>query len=282
MKVAVVITLAILPLTCSTASEWPVDPEAPPGYIAPLPGKMVYVPAGIYPLGDSRGDGESSEHPPTTAFIRAFRIDENLTTNAEYAAYERAHNLVPAPFVTRMASILTKPLQPIAGVTLNEAQAYCKSLSKRLPTEWEWEVAARSGTTSVFPWGNEAPLTGTPRANLGSERPERLEISEYASHDGFTFPSPVGAFPAGKTPWGLYDMAGNMWQLTSTDFVFNALQLFEKSGGPPPDLPPSDYLTMRGGAWNSSSWSARSTARRPFPKTGRGFDVGFRCAQDAE
>jgi formylglycine-generating enzyme required for sulfatase activity len=259
------------------ASGVPADPEALPSYVEPAPGTMVRVPAGIYPLGDRTGRGADNEHWSANVRMKGFWIDAALVTNRDFLGFAVAAKLEPPRF--SHFPELNRPLQPVVGIEWADAQAYCNAAGKRLPTEWEWEVAARTGDTRTYPWGNEPPDgAGMWRANLGDRRAIGGDAAAYAV-DGFHFPSPVGAFRSGFNPWGLSDMAGNVWQWTATPFHETAYRLL-KQGDAPPRPPASPYRTVRGGAWTSSVWSARSTVRRALAEGARQIDVGFRCAKD--
>lgn len=242
---------------------------------------MVLVPAGDYTLGE--GDpkrGEESESFGRKVRIAGFSIDKLLVTNREFADFAQKHT----QYSLRYSSYpdLSKPEFPAVGIGWLAAKAYCEDKGKRLPTEWEWEVAARSGDKRRYPWGEEEPSAGGIwRANIGPEHPAAQDAARYAD-DGYKFTSPVGAFPAGATPSGLMDMAGNVWQWTSTPFLWVAYRKFSYDVvASPPKLDESVYKTVRGGAWTSSPWSVRATARRPLPEGAADIDVGFRCAKDA-
>jgi formylglycine-generating enzyme required for sulfatase activity len=254
----------------------PIDPEFPPGYVEPDLERMVHVPEGLYPLGDRTGHGADSEFwPAYQAHVRGFWIDAYLVTNRKYQEFVAA----TGQHSSRFSSFpeVMRPLQPVIGLDWDDADAYCRWRAKRLPTEWEWEVAARAGDTRSYPWGDEAPdAGGVWRANLGDGRQTVKDPAAYAA-DGFYLTSPVGAYTA--NPWGLYDMAGNVWQWTSTAFDHYVFRKFPNRGDPPADNPASDYRTTRGGAWTSSAWSARSTVRKSAPRKGRDIDLGFRCAR---
>src|SRR5258706_16107315 len=96
---------------------------------------------------------------------------------------------------------------PVAAITIEEAQAYCRFAGGRLPTEDEWERAARGSVRNRFPWGRhyDPALANHGRAPLGPD-----------PSDGFALAAPVGSFPAGASPYGLLDMAGNVWEWTSS------------------------------------------------------------------
>lgn len=245
---------------------------------------MVLVPAGSYVLGENDDDrlGEESEVFGRKVKIAAFYLDKLLVTNREFTIFVRQHTQYSYRYWNEPN--LAQLTSPVVGIEWPAAKAYCEHLGKRLPTEWEWEVAARSGDERHYPWGNEAPSAGGIwRANIGAEEPTTsMEPSLYAG-DGFQFTSPVGSFPAGATPSGLMDMAGNVWQWTSTPYAWAAYRKFSDDESlSPPEFDITGYRTVRGGAWTSSSWSVRSTVRKPAWETSGDVDVGFRCAKDAQ
>jgi formylglycine-generating enzyme required for sulfatase activity len=277
---ATVAAVVLASTPAGSASTATADPDAPQGYVAPEPGIMVGVPEGLYPMGASTLDSEASEQwvKGNRVHVNGFAIDVNLVTNRDFMAYAAATGAEP-PYFSRVGE-LSRPLQPVVGITYRNASSYCHWLGKRLPTEWEWEVAARAGDDRRYPWGDEAPLAGgVARANIGSERPTSMVIDEYR-RDGFIYPSPVGAFPLGRNPWGLQDMAGNVWEWTSTRFEYGIYRRFVNGEDPPPSAD-APYLTLRGGSWTNASWSVRSTVRRPMGEGIQSIDVGFRCAKDS-
>jgi iron(II)-dependent oxidoreductase len=158
-------------------------------------------------------------------------------------------------------------LEPVQHVCYHEAEAYARWRGKRLPTEIEWEKAASwhpSGRKLRFPWGDDEPTSA--HANLG-QRHWR--------------PAPVGAYPAGVSPWGCHQMVGDVWEWTSSDFLpypgFTSFPYPEYSevffGG--------DYKVLRGGSWATHPTAIRSTFRNWDHPTRRQIFAGFRCARDA-
>jgi sulfatase modifying factor 1 len=162
---------------------------------------------------------------------------------------------------------------PMNCVTWSEAVAFCDWLHGHLPTSAQWEYAAASGVAGRrYPWG-DAPVDGT-RANycdkrcpeaLGTDgknlaRWEQRGLIDHTGDDGYAATSPVGSYPAGATPWGLLDMAGNLWQWTAT----------EAAGG---------QREVRGGSWDNAPASLRIDRRLPWPATSADAGMGFRCAR---
>jgi len=139
--------------------------------------------------------------------------------------------------------------RPVTGVSWYEASAYCAWNKGRLPKEKEWESAARANREGVeYPWGNDEPN-------------ERLANYDYQDSPGK--PTPVGLYPAGATPTGLHDMAGNVWE-----WVEDAYEGDE------------DRRVLRGGGWSYVAWGLRVSYRSRGSRAGRGGNVGFRCVRE--
>jgi formylglycine-generating enzyme required for sulfatase activity len=149
-----------------------------------------------------------------------------------------------------------RPDQPVVGVSFEDANRFAAWLSirlgvaRRLPTEDEWEKAARGGLDAIYPWGDQSPLDGA-RAN-------------YSGNGRFAAPSPVGSFAAGRNAYGLYDMAGNVWQWTST-----------------PAGAGTGRKIVKGGSWMDGPTDLRVSNRRDVDSSQGYVDVGFRLVREA-
>jgi iron(II)-dependent oxidoreductase len=237
---------------------------------------MVLVPAGPFTMGGpGKGiDEDSAEAPAQEVTLPAFRIDTYEVTTAQYARFlnaaaklqdEAGHALVwVSPYLQleqaggqwRPKAGLEK--HPMVNVTWYGATAYAQWCGKRLPTEAEWEKAARGADGRKFPWGNDLDLS---RFWLGSDQMH-----------------PVGGKPTGASPHGCLDMAGNAWEWTSS--LFRPYPYVAPDGREDPASP--ERRVARGGSWAGEPTIATATYRfRPYPDFAH-YYLGFRCAKSAE
>ena len=165
---------------------------------------------------------------------------------------------------------------PVVSVSWDDAYVYCDKYGKRLPTEAEWEYAARAGTATRNWWGN-APPASRRVANIADVSTKDLYKNYPASYDdGFERTAPVGAMAA--NPWGLSDMIGNVWEWTSDWY---GEDFYSQSTTSSPRGPSAgDYRVLRGGSWNNDPDFARSADRFGDLPAFRNNNVGFRCVQD--
>jgi formylglycine-generating enzyme required for sulfatase activity len=230
-------------------------------------GAMVQVPAGEFMMGCNEQvdkDCDANEKPYHKVYLDAYYIDKYDVTQGEYnqcvsAGRCKANNKYDG---------FTGDRQPVVGVTWDYAKTYCEWAGKRLPTEAEWEKAARGTDGRVYPWGNSIDTT---HAN-------------YASNVGKT--TDVGSYPSGASPYGVMDMAGNVWNwvadwsesgigwLTGGNYYRNSPSKNPKG----PDNGTSRVL--RGGGWGTSTNNLRGSVRDGHNPAGRSNAVGFRCARD--
>jgi formylglycine-generating enzyme required for sulfatase activity len=197
--------------------------------------------------------------------VDEFQIGKYEVTNRQYAQCVKADICVGSAYAEDRA------LHPVVDVSWYDAKTYCEWVGGSLPTEAEWEKAAswddETKTKRMFPWGDSIDCTF---ANY------------YGKDDGFGISACVGdttlvgSYESGKSPYGLYDMAGNLGEWTSSlfqDYPYDANDGRE-------DMSSSDYRVQRGGSWDDTSNDTLSANRTNLDPAFTYYDVGFRCARD--
>jgi sulfatase modifying factor 1 len=222
------------------------------------------TPAALVPAGNFvMGDDENS--PTRKLYVDAFYMDRFETTTARYAKYLESTGSDKVPDYWDDVTGKGSEEMPVIGVSWNEANAYCRWAGKRLPTEAEWEKAARGTDGRTFPWGELPPTLE--RANYENSSPDTYEGAL----------SPVGAHPSGKSPYGVDDLAGNAseWVADWYSESFTSDDVYNPHG-------PSegDKKVIRGGGRYDQAVRLSATARQYASPDTRGEDIGFRCASD--
>lgn len=223
---------------------------------------MVFVPAGEFPY----GPGSTTDVPGQRFYLDAFWMDQTEVTNAQYARCV-ADGGCPEPLYTLPYEDPARADHPIIQISYGEAEAYCAWAGGRLPTEIEWEKAARGADGRVFAWGDEFDVA---------------RVNCYWS--GIEGTQPVGSYPEGASPYGALDMSGNVcewvqerWRMLE-EYLENPLSR-RYSGR----HPVGHHITLRGGSWADLETSLATYARTNDEPTWRTKDIGFRCAMsDAE
>ncbi|MBK8376981.1 MAG: SUMF1/EgtB/PvdO family nonheme iron enzyme [Nitrospira sp.] len=223
---------------------------------------MVLIPAGEFAMGSDLG--QEDEQPVHRVSVKAFYLDVYETTVSRYAEF-LASQKPDAPFKWNEATAGAHENKPAVGVNWYDARDYCRWVGKRLPTEAEWEIAARGTEGRIYPWGSAHPTKG--HANAGETR--------WRGYDSL---SNVGRFELGKTPEGVYDLAGNLWEWVADWYDPTYYQFSARDNPKGPSAGP--LRALRGGAWNNDSKAIRSSNRAGYAPDARRNDVGFRCAQD--
>ena len=234
--------------------------------IGDMPNEMVLIPAGEFIMGTD--DRLSDEGPRHKVALADFYIDIYEVTNLQYKKFNDATNRRSPTHFRNRTFPEGKADHPVTYVTWKDADAYCKWAGKRLPTDQEWEKAARGSDGRWYPWGEAFDST---KANTP------LRWKEIGSFGDTT---PVGAFEAGKSPYGLYDMSGKVWEWTASWYTaYPNNKTSSESYG-------ERYKTLKGGSWFDCSFykcgiSAPVFNRAFFAKKVKNDSFGFRCAKDA-
>jgi formylglycine-generating enzyme required for sulfatase activity len=254
------------------SSPDPDSPDTKPEKI--IDQKMIRIPTGSFIMGNdgrpsTEGPGDSDETPRHRTTTGAYYIDKYEVTNAHYKRFVDATGH-PPPIHWRNGTYPPgKANHPVVYVSWYDAKAFCEWAGKRLPTETEWEKAARGTDGRHFPWGNRFDPK---RANT----PQYWLSRGLKPEDGDTMP--VGSFENGKSPFGLYDMAGNVYE-----WVENWYKPYPGNQYPNPFYGERDKI-LRGGSWYDClsygcGLSAPSYNRSRFTPEIRNSGFGFRCAK---
>lgn len=236
--------------------------------------EMVWIEGGTFEMGSN--DGGSGEKPIHTVTVSGFDMDVHEVTNAQYRKFIQATGHAEPRYFNN--SKYNQPNHPVVGVSWRDAMAYAIWAGKRLPTEAEWEYAARGGLKGKkYAWGDEAPdAGGTYRANY--------DPGNY-SEDGYRYTAPVKSYP--PNGYGLYDMAGNVYEWCldeyAPDFYKNSPSLNPVAGGQTPDGTINQYKNsgaermLRGGSWYDNNNNVRVANRFRNRPDNRNYGNGFRC-----
>ena len=233
---------------------------------------MIVVPAGSFPMGVPEGarDGGRDEYPRHDVFVDTFAIDTFEVTNGRYLEFVKStgHRVPQNPRnPTRnlwQGESITDELidRPVINVDWFDAEAYCRWADKRLPTEAEWEKAAKGTSDRRFPWGNVEPTSKHLNYN-------QRWIGERTL-------MPVGSYEAGKSPYGVYDMAGNVWEWVNDWYDARYYEKSPKKNPKGPDT--GTKKVIRGAGWQNETPTVRIFTRVESDPTVRNESTGFRCA----
>ncbi len=270
--------------------------ERPGEYVNKKEGSvLVYVPATRFVMGTLDADSTEEERPPHRVELSSYFVGKYELTNEKWAAFVQATGLVTLAEKQGVADwrkpqvggAPCRPDHPVVNVNWAEARAYCTWAGLRLPTEAEWECAARwdrkRGKALRYSWGDEEPGPGSKKlGNVADEtfkraRPEDANEIFAGYEDGYVETAPVGSFPLGVSPVGALDMTGNVAEWCEDQFDAS---LYQHS--PPRDPIGKNSLednrVARGGSWRQEHWRSRASYRNYPPSTGSSDWLGFRVA----
>jgi len=223
---------------------------------------MVYVEAGVFQMGG--GNGWPNENPEHSVTLDSYWIDQTEVTNGKYALCVQSGACSPPAdpsSITRASYYGSGQYEkyPVVHISWDQARVYCEWAGSRLPTEAEWEKAARGEESRIYPWGNTVAKT----------------FANYDQRDGDT--SAVGSYESGKSPYGAYDMAGNVWEWVEDWY---GESYYRESPVSNPNGPTSGVMrVLRGGAWFTKDFYVRSTFRYAYDPSLSDVLNGFRCAR---
>lgn len=266
-------TATYLPLSTETSTPFPTPTSIPPastlGIGSTMVGKdgmiLLYVPSGEFTMGSD--NGESDEEPVHTVFLDTFWIDKTeVTVHMYYLCVQAGVCKEPTSKKSSTRSSYYGNVEfdnyPVIYVDWDMAKTYCEWVGRRLPTEAEWEKAARGENAFTYPWGDDPPNNN---------------LLNYNNAVGDT--SEVGKYPNGVSPYGALDMAGNVWEWVN-DWYSDAYYSNSPPSNPLRPGPDSgQHRVFRGGSWNYDYYFVRSAVRGLSVPSVTFDDFGFRCSR---
>jgi formylglycine-generating enzyme required for sulfatase activity len=225
---------------------------------------MVEIPAGEFTMGSDGTQALEDERPSHRVWLDAFSVDVHEVTTAQYAAFLAAASRA-APWQWETVDLVQHGDRPVIGVDWRDAEAFCAWAGKRLPTEAEWEKAARGTDGRLYPWGNQAPTREVANFALGARFSYNQVLMPVRSHEG------------GKSPYGLYHMAGNAYEWVQDWYATN---YYESSPDKNPAGPSQgQFKVLRGGSWSDLPKYLLTYGRFKLPPETKNSYTGFRCAK---
>lgn len=235
---------------------------------------MVLVPAGEFMMGSPAGEGGDDEVPQHKVTLDGYWIDRTEVTNAQYRSFVEATGYrmpTTCDWGDPTYADAAKTNHPVVCVSRDDAQAYCEWAGARLPTEAEWEKAARGTDRRTYPWGIGFDGTRLNYCDINCEGEQR----DPTYNDGYAQTAPVGSYLTGVSPYGALDMAGNVWEWVSDWYNF---YYYTRSPESNPQGPNSgQYGVLRGGSWWGFFTNARTGFRANLEPDKRESIIGFRC-----
>jgi formylglycine-generating enzyme required for sulfatase activity len=225
---------------------------------------MVEIPEGLFAMGLDGMQALEDERPKHQVWLHVFFIDLHEVTTAQYAVFLAATNRNP-PWQWDTVMLSQHHDRPVIGVDWSDADAYCRWRGKRLPTEAEWEKSARGTDGRLYPWGNWLPSK---------------DLANFASGARFSYSQalmPVQSYERGKSPYGLYHMAGNVWEWVQDWYAVNYYEVSPEQNPQGPEL--GQFKVLRGGSWSDLPKYLLTYGRFKLPPDTRNSYTGIRCAK---
>lgn len=281
-----------------TPTEIAVPPTTVPQFSDKDGMTLLYVPAGEFTMGSDNGEGD--EKPVHSVTLDAFWIDQTEVTNAMFKKFIDATNYQTDAekqgngLVFDIAKKTWSDMQganwqhprglgsnlngldnhPVVQISWNDATAYCQWAGGDLPTEAQWEKAARSIDGRIYPWGDQAVA-----GNLLNSADRSLDVdwADKSIDDGYQFTAPVGHYPGGASPYRVLDMAGNVWEWVRD--WYDEKYYASSPARNPENTTKSDARILRGGSWNNEDLNLRASNRLRSIPVNRDEVFGFRCVR---
>jgi formylglycine-generating enzyme required for sulfatase activity len=225
---------------------------------------MIEIPAGEFMMGSDGTQALEDERPSHRVWLDTFSMDLHEVTTAQYAAF-LAESKRPAPWQWETVDLVQHRDRPVIGVTWHDAEAFCTWSGKRLPTEAEWEKAARGMDGRLYPWGNQVPTR---------------ELANFALGARFSYNQvllPVRSHEEGRSPYGLYHMAGNAYEWVQDWYGINYYEVSPERNPPGPSR--GQFKVLRGGSWSDLAKYLLTYGRFKLPPETKNSYTGFRCAK---
>ncbi|MEO6307258.1 MAG: formylglycine-generating enzyme family protein [Nitrospiraceae bacterium] len=225
---------------------------------------MVEIPEGPFTMGFDGTQSLEDERPKHQVRLPTFFMDLHEVTTMQYASFLAATNR-DAPWQWNGVDLSQHRDRPVIGVDWSDAVAYCVWKGKRLPTEAEWEKSARGTDAMLYPWGNQAPSK---------------DLANFASGARFSYSQvlmPVQSYEQGKSPYGLYHMAGNVWEWVQDWYGVNYYEVSMEYNPQGPEQ--GQFKVLRGGSWSDLPKYLLTYGRFKLSPETRNSHTGFRCAK---
>ena len=262
----IVLTILLL-LIYDTNAEAQLDRLGKPKVLdqtASAETQMVEIPAGEFAMGLDGMQALEDERPKHQVWLPAFSIDIHEVTTAQYASFLAASDRLP-PWQWDTIDLAKHHDRPVIGVDWSDADAYCRWRGKRLPTEAEWEKSARGADGRSYPWGNHSPTKEMANFALGA----RFSYSQVLM--------PAQSYERGKSPYGLYHMAGNVWEWVQDWYGADYYKVSPEQNPQGPEQ--GQFKVLRGGSWSDLPKYLLTYGRFKLTSGTKNSYTGFRCAR---